>query len=54
MNNALTDARDFVRTPDFFGPDRRRLQAPDYAGPFRRADDNRRGDTIDIDDTRVA
>ncbi len=59
MTNALTDSRSFVRTHDFFGPDRRHLQAPDYAGPFRRAEDRGRSragawDTIDIDDTRVA
>jgi len=57
MTNALTDARGFVRTADFFGPDRRRMQAPDYAGPLRRVGDPGRAgllDTIDIDDTRVA
>ncbi len=58
MTNALTDTRPFVRTPDFFGPDRRRAQAPGYAGPRRRAEDRGAApaplDTIDIDDTRVA
>lgn len=51
MSNALTDRRMFVRTDDFFGPDRRHAQAADYDGPFRRASD-RGGDTIDIDDAR--
>jgi hypothetical protein len=31
--------RPFVRSPDYFGPDRRRTRADAYAGPFRRADD---------------
>lgn len=49
---ALTDTRMFVRTDDFFGPDRRRGQDPDYAGPFRRATDGAQGvlDTVDLDD----
>jgi len=50
ITNALTDDRTFVRTDDFFGPDRRRSQAPDYPGPFRRSTD--RADTIDLDDVR--
>jgi CheY-like chemotaxis protein len=58
ITNALTDARCYVRTMDFFGPDRRRGQAPQYPGPFRRAEDRGRApglpDTVDIDDTRVA
>jgi DNA-binding response OmpR family regulator len=29
--------RAFVRTKDYFGPDRRRRADPDYAGPLRRA-----------------
>lgn len=31
--------RPFVRSPDYFGPDRRRKRADAYAGPFRRTDD---------------
>ncbi len=50
MSSALLDDRPFVRTPDFFGPDRRRGATPGYSGPFRRAED--RGDTFDIDDLR--
>jgi CheY-like chemotaxis protein len=49
ISSALTDTRVFVRTPTFVGPDRRRGQAPDYAGPFRRETD---GATIDLDDVR--
>jgi DNA-binding response OmpR family regulator len=51
ITSALTDARLFVRTADFFGPDRRHGQAADYAGPFRRASDH--GDTLMLDDTRA-
>lgn len=31
--------RAFVRCDQYFGPDRRRRQAEDYAGPWRRKDD---------------
>ncbi|MBI2248818.1 MAG: response regulator [Brevundimonas diminuta] len=31
--------RPFVRSPSYFGPDRRRTGTKDYAGPFRRAED---------------
>jgi two-component system chemotaxis response regulator CheY len=54
---ALTDRRMFIRTDDFFGPDRRHAAVPGYAGPFRRESD-RAGDsgleTIVVDDLRVA
>lgn len=33
--------RQFVRSDDFFGPDRRRKKNPDYKGPKRRDDDLR-------------
>ncbi len=51
---ALSDTRIYVRTDDFFGPDRRRGTSPDYAGPFRRAADQGAVDTVDLDDLRVA
>ena len=31
--------RPFVRTADYFGPDRRRKQDPSFNGPWRRATD---------------
>jgi two-component system chemotaxis response regulator CheY len=31
--------RPFVKTPDYFGPDRRRVNTPNYKGPFRRSTD---------------
>ena len=34
--------RPFIRTDDFFGPDRRRRNDPNYAGPFRRSADGPR------------
>jgi len=51
MTSALTDARLFIRTDSYMGPDRRRGQAPGYAGPFRRESD-RGADDIDLDDQR--
>lgn len=47
ISSALTDARLFIDSADFVGPDRRRGQAASYAGPFRRESDL---ETIDIDD----
>ncbi len=53
--SALTDTRMFIRTDDFFGPDRRHSDIPGYAGPFRRASDRTGGmETVDLDDVRVA
>lgn len=34
--------RKFVRSADYFGPDRRRQVRADYAGPFRRAADKKK------------
>lgn len=34
--------RQFIRTDDYFGPDRRRRQDPNYHGPLRRAADGPR------------
>lgn len=48
MSSALTDSRLFVRTEDFFGPDRRRGPTPGYAGPFRRSADQG-GEELDLD-----
>lgn len=56
LTYALTDTRMFVRTADFFGPDRRRGETAGYAGPFRRSTDGRGAgqDTLDLDDLRCA
>lgn len=34
--------RPFVRTTNYFGPDRRRRVDPSYIGPWRRADDEKK------------
>ncbi|NQU59590.1 MAG: response regulator [Rhodospirillales bacterium] len=38
IKNIIERPRAFVRTKDYFGPDRRRRQDPDYKGPERRKD----------------
>lgn len=35
----IDQPRPFIRTMDYFGPDRRRRQDPKYVGPWRRATD---------------
>jgi CheY-like chemotaxis protein len=35
----IDQPRPFIRTRDYFGPDRRRRQDPKYVGPWRRATD---------------
>lgn len=53
VNSAMNDTRLFIRTDSFVGPDRRRGQAQDYAGPFRRDSDAARPiEDIDLDDAR--
>lgn len=39
LREIIERPRKFVRSGDYFGPDRRRQVRADYAGPFRRADD---------------
>ncbi|HVY84143.1 MAG TPA: response regulator [Caulobacterales bacterium] len=60
MSASLLDTRVFVRTPDYFGPDRRRCQDPRYLGPFRRSgdqngltDEQSKAQTLDIEDVRL-
>lgn len=53
--SALTDSRKFIRSDDFFGPERRRGLIAGYEGPFRRAiDEPSEFETIDLDDLRTA
>lgn len=47
VSAALNDRRPFVRTATYFGPDRRRRQALDFKGPYRRSEDH--NVTIDED-----
>jgi CheY-like chemotaxis protein len=44
MNAVLYQPRPFVRTPTYFGPDRRRRADPAHRGPWRRFDDARLGE----------
>ncbi len=39
IGRVVDNPRSFVRTPDYFGPDRRRRDDPGYVGPRRRAND---------------
>ncbi|MCC6598331.1 MAG: response regulator [Alphaproteobacteria bacterium] len=34
--HVISHPRDFIETPDFFGPDRRRTQSAPFAGPCKR------------------
>lgn len=37
IESIIERPRPFIRSPDYFGPDRRRRQDPHYSGPERRA-----------------
>lgn len=50
VSSALLDARVFIKTPTYFGPDRRRGATANFTGPFRRSTD--KPDTVDLDDMR--
>ncbi len=43
INQIVMKPRDFVETDFFFGPDRRRKKAEDYAGPRRREEEGAAG-----------
>lgn len=47
MNEVIEFPRPFIRTTEFFGPDRRRRSDASYHGPHRRAEDAR-SQAIDI------
>jgi CheY-like chemotaxis protein len=44
INRVVEHPRPFVRTGDYFGPDRRRREDPNYSGPYRRGSDKPRPD----------
>ena len=44
INRIIGSPRDYIRAEDYFGPDRRRRQDPDYPGPWRRRDDEGKGE----------
>jgi two-component system chemotaxis response regulator CheY len=37
INTVIYHPRPFIRSPDYFGPSRRRRNDPNYTGPFRRS-----------------
>jgi CheY-like chemotaxis protein len=39
LNNVIFRPRPFIRTANYFGPDRRRKDDPAHKGPWRRSDD---------------
>ena len=39
VRSIVNTPRPFVRTSNYFGPDRRRFNNPHYTGPMKRADD---------------
>jgi len=39
IGQVVEHPRSFVRTDDYFGPDRRRRADPNHPGPFRRSTD---------------
>ena len=41
ITRVVENPRPFVRSPSYFGPDRRRRNDPDHQGPFRRSTDRR-------------
>lgn len=41
MRQVINGDRNFVRSGDYFGPDRRRRDTPNYAGPLRRSGDRK-------------
>lgn len=43
INQVISKPRAFVRTPSYFGPNRRRRNSPNFTGPYRRATDQRIG-----------
>lgn len=43
INEVVENPRNYIRTDDYFGPDRRRRQDPAYKGPWRREDDTEDG-----------
>ena len=40
LNAVIVRPREFVKSPTYFGPDRRRNRSSDYSGPMRRSSDN--------------
>jgi CheY-like chemotaxis protein len=47
ISRVVDHPRPFVRTSEYFGPDRRRREDTGYPGPYRRATDKRQTTEID-------
>jgi two-component system, chemotaxis family, chemotaxis protein CheY len=47
MDQIINHPRPFVKSADYFGPDRRRRQDPEYRGPRRRSDEGRLAQVLD-------
>ena len=45
LNNVILRPRPFIKTGEYFGPDRRRKQDAAYTGPWRRQDDDPKAGT---------
>lgn len=54
LTAVIENARPFVRTSDFFGPDRRRRKVPPEGSPRRRAEDMEGADSGDQDQAENA
>lgn len=50
LQTVIGNPRPFVRTAQFFGPDRRRKDSSFYTGPERREDAESTKDTFELDD----
>ena len=48
LAQVVDHARPFIRTGDYFGPDRRRRSDPSFQGPWRRAGDHRTVRAIEL------
>lgn len=54
VQSIVNSPRPFIRTPHFFGPDRRRLKLDSYRGPERREEEKDvTGETPDIEATET-
>jgi two-component system chemotaxis response regulator CheY len=42
LHQAIEHPRPFVRSDDYFGPDRRRRTDPNFKGPYRRSTDDKK------------
>jgi CheY-like chemotaxis protein len=47
ITRVVSNPRPFVRSNDYFGPDRRRRDDPAYQGPMRRSDDAARSGDVE-------